>query len=171
MMSFTEYRQRGLKFYKRVARELQVQDDLAYADRLVTCLLHVLRERMTISESLEFISVLPVHIKGVYVHGWKLNPSPKRLSSEEEFLNALRIKYPHTTGKKPGNDEALRKDIRGILTVIQSEATAKGIQDIKKYLPEVLHPFCERADTQPVLEIISEGNKHFPEVQPIKTEV
>ena len=172
MLNFDEYRSKGLKFYKRTARELQTPDDLGYADRLVSCILHVLRERMTIEESLEFISLLPMHVKGVYVHGWRLNNDPKRLASEEEFLNALRIKYPHTSGKKPGSDLDLKSDIQKVFKVIRQEADIKGIADIRKYLPPVVHPFCaDETAIKPVVEVINEGDKHFPEIQPIKNEV
>jgi uncharacterized protein (DUF2267 family) len=172
MLNFDEYRYKAIKFYKKVSRELKRPEELAYADRIVSCFLNVLRERTTFAESLELLTVLPMHVKGVYVHGWRLNNEPKRLASEEEFLNAIRIKFPHTTGQKPGTDEDLKNDIRRLISVMQREASAKGVNDIRQLLPGVLHPFCEHHDaSKPVVEVINEGSRHFPEVQPIKNEV
>jgi uncharacterized protein (DUF2267 family) len=140
-LNFDDYRQKGIKFYKRIARELQTPD-LGYTDRLVTSLLNVLRERISLEESLEIISFLPMHVKGVYVHGWKLNDSPKRLSTEEEFLNAIRIKYPHTAGRKPGDDETLRQDLKAVFRIFHVEASSKGIADLRQKLPPALHGLC-----------------------------
>lgn len=141
VLNFDDYRHKGIKFYRRVTRELPVQD-MGYADRLVTTLLHVLRERISLEESLEIISFLPMHVKGVYVHGWKLNSSPRRLSTEEEFLNAIRIKYPHTAGRQPGDEESLRQDLRAVLRIIHQEAGSRGVADLREKMPTALHGLC-----------------------------
>ena len=170
MINFDDYRHKGLKFYRRVARVLENSEDLGYADRLITCIMQVLRERMTFTESLEFLSFLPLHVKGVFVNGWKINHHPKRLSSADEFLNAIRIKYPVTAGRKPGSDEQFKKDIEAVFSVIQHQFSSKGTSDVKKFIPEVLHNFLahESEKDKPVVEMINDGGKHFPEVQPIK---
>jgi uncharacterized protein (DUF2267 family) len=141
-LDFDETRQKALKFYKRVVKELKAFDDPGYADRLVTVVLHVVRQSLTLEESVAFIDILPMHVKGVYVHGWKLNRYPKRLSVPE-FLTALRIRYPHTSGKHPGSDESLETDVRGIFRVLQQEAVLRGVPDLKQKLPDALHTFCE----------------------------
>lgn len=167
ILNFEDYRQKGLRFYKRVVRNLEGTDDLAYADRLVNCILHVLRDRFSFEESLNFISYLPMHVKGMYVHGWRLNDHPKRLSSVEEFLNAIRMKYPHTSGRQLGSDEELMNHIRGVFSVICSEGKGKGSQDVARVLPEAMRELCSQKtnigekDEQQVQD-------HFPEDRPIK---
>jgi uncharacterized protein (DUF2267 family) len=173
MLNFDDYRYKGQKFYRRIARALGDGEDLCYADRLVTSILCVLRDRMTLAESLEFIAFLPMHVKGVFVNGWKINPHPKRLSSVEEFLDALRIKYPMTSGRKPGTNEELSRDVQIVFSAIQTDFLTKGVTDVKPLVPEVLHSFLNSTEEKekPVVEVINEGGKHFPEVQPIKNEV
>lgn len=82
---------------------------------------------MAFQDSLALLPALPMHVKGLYVHGWRINDNPNRLSSEEEFLNALRIEFPHTTGRKSGCNEAFKIDIRKVITVIRQEALARGV--------------------------------------------
>jgi uncharacterized protein (DUF2267 family) len=174
MVNFDDYRYKGQKFYRKIARLLGDGEDLNYADRLVTCIMQVLRERMALDESLEFISFLPMHVKGVFVNGWKIHPNPKRLLDGEQFLNALRIKYPMTSGRKPGNNEEFKNDIKAVFSVVSNDFSAKGVEDIRQLIPEVLHEFLpdnEGEKNKGVVEVINEGGKHFPEVQPIKNEV
>jgi uncharacterized protein (DUF2267 family) len=162
VLNFDDYRHKGIKFYRRIARELQTQD-LGYADRLVTTLLNVLRERVSLEESLEIISFLPMHVKGVYVHGWKLNNSPKRLSNEEEFLNAIRIKYPHTAGYQPGNDETLRHDLRAVFRIIRQEAGNGGVADLRQKLPAAVHGLCAPPEETTSKKGVEEGEVQYPE--------
>jgi uncharacterized protein (DUF2267 family) len=180
MLNFEDYRVKGQKFYRRVARALGDGEDIGYADRLVTCLTHVLRERLSMRESLEFIAFLPMHIKAVYVNGWKPNSNPKRLRDVEEFLNAMRIKYPMTSGRKPGSNEEFKNDIRAVFSVIHADFASKGVANVRQWIPEILHELLPDTNIEaekninkdnPVVEVINEGGKHFPEVQPIKNEV
>ena len=172
MLNFDDYRQKGLKFYRRIARALGDGEDIGYADRLVTCTVQVLRERMTFNESLEFMAFLPMHVKAIFVNGWRINPDPKRLSNAEEFMNALRIKYPMTSGRKPGNEEDFKSDISKVFGVIRHDFAAKGVENVKALVPEVLHEFIpEVENSKAAVEVINNGGKHFPEVQPIKNEV
>jgi uncharacterized protein (DUF2267 family) len=172
MLNFDDYRNKGLKFYRRIARALGDGEDIGYADRLVTCIVQVIRERITFNEALEFLAFLPMHVKAIFVNGWRINPDPKRLSRADEFLNALRIKYPMTTGRKPGNDEEFKNDIKKVFEVIRQDFAAKGVGDVKPLVPGVLHEFItEVENSKAAVEVINTGGKHFPEVQPIKNEV
>lgn len=163
VLNFDDYRHKGIKFYKRVARELQT-GDLSYADRLVTTLLNVLRERTSLEESLEIISFLPMHVKGVYAHGWKLNSLPQRLSSEAEFLTAVRMKYPPAGVRQPGDDETLRNDLRSVFRILHQEAASKGV-DLRQKLPPALHGLCpvpEEAESKKAM-VKEEGEMQHPE--------
>ena len=172
MLNFDDYRYKGLKFYRRIARALGDGEDIGYADRLVTCIVQVLRERISFDEALEFMAFLPMHVKAIFVNGWRLNPNPKRLSGMEEFLNALRIKYPMTSGRKPGNNDDFKNDIKAVFAAIQHDFAAKGVADVKSLIPKELHEFVTEAENKTAaVEVINNGGKHFPEVQPIKNEV
>lgn len=146
LLNFEDYRQKGIRFYKKIARELQAPNDLAYADRLVTCLLWVIRERMPPQESLQFIARFPMHVKGVFVNGWRINTMPCRLRSEEEFLDVMRIKYPRTSGRQLGDDNSLKNDLRAVFKVIRQECVGREESDIKSKLPEALHGLCHFED-------------------------
>ncbi|MBT1698791.1 DUF2267 domain-containing protein [Fulvivirgaceae bacterium PWU4] len=163
VLNFDEYRHKGIKFYKRVARELQT-GDLGYADRLVTTLLNVLRERISLEESLEIISFLPMHVKGVYAHGWKLSSLPQRLFNEEDLLTAVRMKYPHTGAQLPADDATLRNNLRSVFRVFHQEAANKGM-DLRQKLPPAVQGLCpvpEEAESKKAM-VKEEGEMQHPE--------
>lgn len=152
-LDFDKYNEHGVEFIKKVATALETPEDLAYADRLTTALLAVVRDIITREESLNFIGPLPMYIKAVYVNGWKFSPQPERIGTREEFFDALRERYPRTTGRPLGNYQSVRKDVKAVFQVIKDYEPEGEIKDVKAQLPEGLVGLWETE------EFDHEGNK------------
>jgi uncharacterized protein (DUF2267 family) len=135
-LNFESYSQKAYEFLREVARELQTPEDLAYADRLVTAVLSVLRDTITPEESLNFIASLPMYLKAVYVNGWKLSWQPKRIEAREAFFEELREKYPRTSSRPLGTYQLARKDVKAVLRVLRKYVAEGEVQDIKAQLPQ-----------------------------------
>lgn len=68
-MNFEKYVEKGNLFLKELAQELGNPDDKEKAGRVLRTVLHVLRRRLTLEESFDLISQLPMCIKAVYIDG------------------------------------------------------------------------------------------------------
>lgn len=142
-LDFDKYNQQGVEFLKKVATALETPEDLAYADRLTTTLLAVIRDIITREESINFIGSLPMYLKAQYVNGWKFSPQPKRVKTREEFFDLLREKYPRTTGRPLGNYQSLRKDVKAVFQVLKQYEPEGEVKDVKAQLPKSLADLWE----------------------------
>lgn len=149
-LNFDKYNEQGVEFLKKVATALETPEDLAYADRLTTSLMAVVRDIITREESLNFIGPLPMYLKAVYVNGWKFSPQPERIATREEFFNALRERYPRTTGRPLGDYQSLRKDVKAVFQVIKDYEPEGEIKDVKAQLPEGLVGLWEKEEFENV---------------------
>lgn len=145
-MDFDKYNQQGVEFLKEVALALETPDDLAYADRLTTALLAVVRDIITREESINFIGPLPMYLKAVYVNGWKFSPQPERIKTREEFFEALRERYPRTTGRPLGSYQSVRKDVKAVFQVLKQYEPEGEVKDVKAQLPQGLADLWEVED-------------------------
>ena len=83
-LRFDDYATKGKAFVAEVARELKT-DDTDRAGRMLRCVLRALRNRLTVEESFQFLSQLPMAIKAVYVDGWKVRMNPSKIKHIEDF--------------------------------------------------------------------------------------
>lgn len=142
-LNFDKYNEQGVEFLKKTATALETPEDLAYADRLTTALLGVIRDSITREESLNFIAPLPMYLKGVYVNGWKFSSSPERIQTREEFFDALRERYPNTTGRPLGNYQSVRKDVKAVYQVLKKYEPEGEVENVKAQLPKSLADLWE----------------------------
>ncbi|MEE4363036.1 MAG: DUF2267 domain-containing protein [Desulfotignum sp.] len=63
---FVQYAQKGNQFVKKRAQELGHPDEVGRTGILLRALLHTLRDRISISESLHFIAQLPEDLKKMF---------------------------------------------------------------------------------------------------------
>lgn len=147
-LNFKEYNEKGLQFLKEVADEMKMPEDLEYTDRFVASTLEVLREMITPEESLHLISQLPMYVKSLYVNGWKISKSRKRISTREEFFNELRDKYPRTTGRDLGDYRTARENVKAVFKVIRKYSSGGGIDHLKAQLPETLAELWEEKPSE-----------------------
>src|SRR5688572_826767 len=103
-MKYEQYALEARKFVKEVASELGDADNIEQADRIMTSVLHALRDLLTPEESLHLISQLPMLVKAIYVNGWRLSPK-KRIRSMDEFIECLLLKNPRAAAVDFGNDD------------------------------------------------------------------
>jgi uncharacterized protein (DUF2267 family) len=133
-MKFDQFLEKGNEFLKEVARELGVPDDTDQAYRIMTSVLHTVRETISPEESLHLISQLPMMIKGVYVNGWHLKPK-NRLRSSREFFECLRQQNPRTATEDFGDDTQAKLKTQSVLKVVKNHVATGEIQDILDQLP------------------------------------
>jgi len=75
-LNFENFANEANAFVKKLAKELGHPDEVNRTYIILRSILHVIRDRITIGESLDLVSQLPMILKGVYVDNWKYQEKP-----------------------------------------------------------------------------------------------
>ncbi|PRY09937.1 uncharacterized protein (DUF2267 family) [Pontibacter ummariensis] len=87
--NFDKFAQEGNEYVKQLAADLGHPEEKGQASILLRAVLHTLRDRITISESLHVLEQLPMFLKGMYVDHWKYRETPLKFNTMEEFTSAV----------------------------------------------------------------------------------
>ena len=123
-------------FLNQVARELGTPNDLDHAGRLIVAVLHTLRDRITIDESMHLISQLPMILKGVYVDGWDISREINRTKTLDEFLDDVRAHIPRSAPRDLGDNQQAKDNVRAVLLITRNYISEGEMQHIREQLPE-----------------------------------
>ena len=69
-LNFNQFALEANSFMKLYAQELNLKEDKNKAGRILSSILHGLRELISTEESLQLMAQLPMFLKAVYVNGW-----------------------------------------------------------------------------------------------------
>jgi uncharacterized protein (DUF2267 family) len=136
MANIGKYVEEANSFFKEVAQELQLPEDIDHAARVTTAVFHTLRERITAEESMHVISNLPMILKGIYVDGWKLSKQNNSVDTLEDFLNEVREHTPRSAGYDFGGKQMARDTVKAVLRVLRKYVDEGEIRHIQQQLPE-----------------------------------
>ena len=138
-LNFNQYAQEGYTFIKNYARELNLGEDTDKAGRILTSVLHALRDIISPAESLQFIAQLPMFLKAVYVNGWNLRKKKGKIKRMPEFIELVR----HHDGPAAVNDfeysdEVAEQYIDTTFIFLRKYVSAGEMEDIRDCLPKDL---------------------------------
>ncbi len=89
-LKFDKYAQEGNYFIRELADKYGHPEETARAGIVLRAVLHTLRDRITISESLDLLSQLPMFLKAVYVENWKYHEKPMKYDTAHEFKTEVK---------------------------------------------------------------------------------
>ncbi len=88
---FDKYVAEANTYIKDLAVELGHPEDTQQTIRLLRATLHTLRDRMSVSESLDLLSQLPMMLKGLFVEQWTYHERPPlHFEDIEGFAEAVK---------------------------------------------------------------------------------
>ncbi|TDC28881.1 DUF2267 domain-containing protein [Micromonospora sp. 15K316] len=93
--------------------------------------LHLLRDRMPVQESVEFAQQLPILVRGIYFDGWKPSDVPVKLN-REDFLYEVRQGFPYDVA---GGTERV---VQVVLDTLRRHVTQGEWDDVKETMPRDL---------------------------------
>jgi uncharacterized protein (DUF2267 family) len=134
LFDFQKHTQRGSAFLNEIAQELGTPD-IAHAGRVLTSVLHCLRDMITPQESLDLISQFPLYIKSIYVDGWKIPEKPNRLKKLEDFLMSVKGYSAQTQERDFGDIANTQKEVEAVFRVIKKHISIGELKDIEAQLP------------------------------------
>ncbi|MFP4385355.1 MAG: DUF2267 domain-containing protein [Spirochaetia bacterium] len=139
MLNFEKYTTEANVFVKHLAKELGHENDIAQTGKIIRAVLHTLRDRISMSENLDFLAQLPMYIKALYVDDWKYKDKPDRLKSVEDFAEKVKEhqrKYGETDFDWPESTEEI---IKGTMGFIKNNYVSRGeLEHVKSNMPEDL---------------------------------
>lgn len=89
MKNFENHAHEASAYIKNLATELGHPEAVGQSLILLRAVLHTLRDRITIGESLHLLSQLPLILKGIYVEHWEYKEKPVAFQSLDEFKDAV----------------------------------------------------------------------------------
>ncbi len=88
-LNFLKYAEEGQHFVNDLASELGHPEETGRTSILLRAVLHTLRDRLTIGESFNLLSQLPMALKGLYADNWKYHEKPLKMKTTQEFAEEV----------------------------------------------------------------------------------
>ncbi|MFC3502356.1 DUF2267 domain-containing protein [Micromonospora krabiensis] len=93
--------------------------------------LHLLRDRLPVQESVEFAQQLPILVRGIYFDGWRPSDVPVKLN-REDFLYEVRQGFPYDVEGGP------ERITQVVLDTLRKHVTQGEWQEVKDTMPRDL---------------------------------
>jgi len=134
---FDKFAQEANEYLNELAAGLGHPEEKGQTYILLRAVLHTLRDRITISESLHVLAQLPMFLKGVYVEQWQYREQPLPFASVAEFKDAVKqeqAKLGEQQFNWPQHTEDL---IQMVLTSLGTRYLTEGqLQHIATQMPK-----------------------------------
>lgn len=138
-LNFNQYATEGNRFLKDYAKQLNMENEKDRAGRILTAILHSLRDIIPTQESLQLIAQLPMFLKAVYVNGWSVKEKRPRVKRISEFINLVKEHdRPSADYDFQYSDELAERYIDNTFIYLRKYVSAGEMNDIKDGLPKEL---------------------------------
>lgn len=137
-LNFNNYATEGNTFLKAYARDLNMSDDRDKAGRILSSILHALREVIPIEESFQFIAQFPMFLKAVYVNGWSPGKQRDKVKTLTDFIDLARSMDGQTSVNDFGSDEQAENYILTTFIALRRYISLGEMEDIRSSLPKEL---------------------------------
>jgi uncharacterized protein (DUF2267 family) len=124
-LHFEKYAQEGQHFINRLAEEFGHPEEKGRAGIVLRAVMHTLRERITMAQSLHILAQLPMALKAVYVDNWKYLDTPIRLSSREDFIGEVEM-HQRQYGERDFNWNKSTEELIQVVIGALSEFISEG---------------------------------------------
>ncbi len=125
---FDKYAAKGNELLHLLAEDLQISNEKAF--RILKAVLHVLRDHVSINESMQMMSQLPVAIKGIYVEQWMVDAPVKTLHTPHDFFNEV-VRYDKGTVLADfENYGAIEKSVKAVFRTLNYYLSDGEFEDI-----------------------------------------
>lgn len=138
-LNFEKYAQTGTHFMKELSAELGYEEEPQKSARILKSVLHTLRDHLTLEESLQLLSQLPMFLKGIYVDGWT-NHKKKKVKDLDEFIYEVWEKDGMTADIDFGDGQETLADAIIVFLLLRKYVSEGEMNDIVTILPKELKP-------------------------------
>ena len=135
-LNFNQFAADANSFMKEYAEKLNTEDK-DKAGRILSAILHGLREVISTEESLQLIAQLPMFLKAVYVNGWSSHKK-QQIKSMVEFIDLINSFDGVTSINDFESDKKTIKYIKTTFLVLRKYISHGELKDIRTELPKEL---------------------------------
>ena len=146
-INFNKYAEEGNLFVKNLAKTFGHPEEIGRTGIILRAVLHTLRERITVSESISMIAQLPMFLKAIYVDTWKYREKPVRLN-KEAFLKEVERHQDQYGEYEFSWEKSTEEIVKTAINKLGTNITKGEFEDIVAQLPNELE------------EMIREGTHH-----------
>jgi uncharacterized protein (DUF2267 family) len=137
-LNFEKYAQDGNSFVKTLAQNLGHPEEIGRSGIILRAVLHTLRERITISESLNMLAQLPMFLKALYVDNWEYREKPLSLKTQEEFFTEVEKHQEHYGEQEFNWDMSTGEIINTVFITLGKYVSQGEMENIISQLPKEL---------------------------------
>jgi uncharacterized protein (DUF2267 family) len=135
-LNYNQFAVEANTFLRKYTKELNLEST-DQAGRILSSILHGLRDVISIEESLQLIAQFPMFLKAVYVNGWTSHKKEK-IKTLTDFIYVVR-KYDGVTSIHDfGSDELAEKYIDLTFIVLRKYISLGELEDLRSELPKDL---------------------------------
>lgn len=136
-LNFTKFAAEANSFLKKYTKEMNLVNNTDKAGRILSAILHALRDVITTEESLQLISQFPMFLKAVYVNGWTIQKK-RKIKTMPEFIDLVR-KYDGVTSIHDfESDEIAENYIDTTFIILRKYISLGELEDLRTILPKNL---------------------------------
>jgi len=136
-LNFNQFAAEANSFIKEYTKELNLKNDTNKAGRILTSILHGLREIISTQESLQLIAQFPMFLKAIYVNGWSSHQK-RKIKNMNEFIDLVRDFNGVTAFHDFENDEQTENYIDTTFIMLRKFISLGELEDIRSELPKEL---------------------------------
>lgn len=136
-LNFNQYAKEGNAFLKEYAKKINMPNDTEKAGRILSSILHGLRDIITIEESLQLISQFPMFLKAVYVNKWTTRKKA-RVKTMTEFIDLIRELDGVTSLNDFESEDVAENYINSTFMMLRKYVSLGELEDIRTVLPKEL---------------------------------
>lgn len=136
-LNFTQFAAEGNAFLKKYAKEMNLANNTDKAGRILSSILHALRDVITPEESLQLISQFPMFLKAVYVNGWTIQKRQK-IKTMSEFIDLIRKHDGITSAHDFESNEVAENYIDTTFIILRKYISLGELEDLRTVLPKNL---------------------------------
>lgn len=137
-LHFDHYAREGNTFLKEYAKHMGFGPDHEKAGRVLSSVLHALRDCIPVNESIQLIAQFPMFLKAVYVNGWSTRKTPD-VKNLEDFIAQMHRHDGVTAARDFAGDEDLAERYVELTFIYLRKYISLGeMEDIRDTLPKDL---------------------------------
>ncbi len=136
-LNFNQFAKEGNAFLKEFAKKINMPNDTDKAGRILSSILHGLREVITTEESLQLISQFPMFLKAVYVNKWTTRKKV-RVKTMTDFIDLIRELNGVTSLNDFESEEVAENYIHATFMMLRKYVSLGELEDIRTVLPKEL---------------------------------
>lgn len=141
-LNFEKFAAKGNEFLNKLATRLGDEENRDRAGRVLRCVLRALRNRLTVEESLQLVSQLPMAIKAVYVDGWKIHHEFIRIKTIDDFSQEVMKEDGLSVWRDFSSIEEAKEAIEAVMKTLADYVSAGELHDVIDLMPkEIKHHF------------------------------